>query len=649
MTSSNIKKLCFISFILLLSFFVNLSKTKALTVNSVDLDLGELAPGWNINETWTYTFTNEEKAKNYSHMSAYNDKLYVFIYDKKFTKSNEYQYGYQSDSQALKVNIYNLDRSNSRFVYSSSTSWNGNCFAENYVIWSSYDFILPFPDVSEVFNTTLEKFSDSTSQDNILFTINTFKNLFDDMPFLILYNKSQGIYILYTPNGTDIYGDGTGSYGGSDTFNWRAENGTIYAFGGLSFKHFDTITHSQITTALNSLKDDIDNNNISTNQSFGGYGPQASFVPIYHSNGDSINLVNSQWTITWNGTSYPDKIPTLYENLMLSDYEKYFFYSDIVKTVRVHFTVPEIANQNGFLNYRIVTKEGSINSPWIYIKYSDSEELESNNSFNNAVGSEFSENYLDSVSLKPTAESGYLEIDISSMNPQENNILTLYLKSEYITNIEIIKYSEYDDDQKGVEVKKDVDGKTLYIIDNKKCDYFKLEYRLEQENNSIINYNLRTNNVTNYFVFDRPKTFVYDTLHGFYDEYDTFEEDSDRYEETLPDDKFTVTQYNTKAYLYISTALAQDKLRLKLLSGDDYVIDYVCVKNGDESLLNKQLTLEEYSDNSQSFLNSLSLYTLEFSSVFSYLFNGLDPFIQMAIISLFIIFIITSVIIMARK
>lgn len=258
-------------------------------------------------------------------------------------------------------------------VYDSSISYYGSSWNKDYSKFKFYyqsekiDVPTIFPDVTSGYNSVLEKFSDSTSQDNILFTINTFKELFDDMPFLILYNKSWGIQILYTPNGTNIYGDGVGSTGGSDTFNWRAENGTIYKFDGLGFKHFDTVTHSEITTALNSLKDDIDNNNISTNQSFGSSGPQADFVPIYHSEVDLIYLKDPQWTITWNGTSYPGIIPTLNSSLKVGIY----IFDDTVDVsqvnaptrLKVHFD--NVSVEKFIADYSYGVNHNYINAPWV--------------------------------------------------------------------------------------------------------------------------------------------------------------------------------------------------------------------------------------------------------------------------------------------
>lgn len=301
-------------------FIFNSSANAEIINGQAHLQFDRIENPFGLTASTPYTFTEEELSKNYQHISIANNQLYVFFYDEPFTYDSETN-TYSSVRQSLKVNKY--DYTDGNFAYANSVTWSGSNFSETNVIWSSYSLNDvaedTFPNVSKNYNDLLQKINNSPqSLENLQFLINTFLKEIYDVPFAIFYHSGFGIKILYTPDGLGIVGNGNGLSGGG--FNYSADSGSenLYSFD-LPYKDFESIDQNELLSLIVQLDEDINTDNISTNNSFGGFSPENDFVLVWYMASDYIFIENNQWgDLIWDDQKYLDSIPCLSYKLDLN-------------------------------------------------------------------------------------------------------------------------------------------------------------------------------------------------------------------------------------------------------------------------------------------------------------------------------------------
>lgn len=604
---------------------------------------------WGLTEYYEYELTDEELSKKYQHISIQGSQLYVFYYDKQFTldlKTNNYT----SENQALSVNKYNYDSTTKKFVFSSKTNWNGSSFNEKNVIWSSDPFIEinDFFNVDNLYNSVVDKIKlNSEIKDNLDYLISELKEKISDT-FVIAYSESWGISVFFTKNTNEIW---------FDKNNWKSKE--FICKSNFPFQKIEELTKEQINEFINNLRKTIDENGFLGNGSYGSTSIANNFVMVYYSKNENIEIKNNIYAknFTWNDKEYKDMLPVLYESPSLSSYifDEMLNIRNNNVPKKLIFNFKKSSAETFNVVYEYGVHHAYINSPYLVMNNSEDSVNNKIYELNNYCSSGEDcygqyKGFLNIANSFSAEDTFSLIVDIPdpSIIPETRNEIKIYFEFDIPFTYEYVYENNMTDlnftNKYGVaffpKMKKvctDVDISEIYSPFYLTLDDSDFRFTAPFQ---AARYNYDTKS---FDVVDEPlvvvpiqeKTWKYDY----------------KFKSNQLNDILIIRNPKVKENTFANIKYDSNLFDYQILETENDRIKYINPNTCEEieGSLPPSLNEKNIFDSSLEFIDRIAEYIKSFFELVSYFFNKLPEIAKTAIISLLIIYIICSIILMARK
>lgn len=638
-----------------LIFFLSCGKVSALQYNQIEIDFSKIENPWGISDIHTFEVPEDVlQSKNY-HINISPSNEFIFWYYNKQFYLNEETGLYECENQKINLKIYLFNSETNEFYYSSDFSYTGTKIdkKDSNIIYSTYNFLAKtnFPNWTYQYKKVKELLEKNPSyKANLEYFIQALKDA--KFTFIITIDLNGKIHPIISKNNNEFklnYND------------LQYSESIIYLNNGSNILQNDNYNISDLTkefvdSYVLDVRDNFDNLTKMTLAIPFWSAPKNGFdsnIVLYSSFSDTIDFNNIAIFIEIEDHTYvydifaptTIRVPTFDKYYSFLDiaipegFERTILYHDKIKSAKFYFDIPD---QNElFLEYHIFSKDNTNFFHPVYHFYdTETQKWEYSNDFSDSITyySSFRSKIFDGFSVKPSIKNGYFYVDVSSGSSD----IYVDIKSDYITRVELEFYN--DDDIDGVTTEKK-QGYTCYNIETKKINQFNLHFKIPQnfEGDYYLNYILSPYSGNKNFT--PPKIFVYDGLRDQYDKLEPFSKKKNMYTQTFPLESYDFSKNNTKAYINVDLDVVDFDLKL-CVKPDKYVLDYTIEKRSDKE---KPKDMSDYISDAKKFLVDMGDYIKEFFMLIRLFFTKLNPIIQSAIISIFIVFIMCCVIIMARK
>lgn len=627
-------------------------KVNAAASNQVLLDFSNVSNPWNLADKINFTLPSEvENKKFHINMNASGSELIVWIYDKEVTIDGD---NLLSEEQNYYLKVYKYDSNSNSFVYDHDwTHYNKTSVEKFQLLYSNYTIVekTKFPNWSYQYNKAKQNLdSISVYKTRIEYLIKKLKDF--NYKFVITIDLQNRIHPIISLEDSEFFYNKI-----YKKFNQKV----IYLNNANTELQNDFYALEDLTTEfVDSYVQDISDNFDKFNRG-GCYGSQCGSLPggsynagifdnldenivLYSSFSDTFTFQNQLDPIVIDSIPFVSVFPTFstfYNYFELApdvNFKRTILYHDTVKTARFYFDIPN--NSNVFLEYHAFSSDGSnIYAPIYHFLDEETGEWEYDNPFGELTFSKsFRSKIFDNVSAKPTLKNGYIEFDVSFGTSD----ILVDMKSDYITKIELEYYNRPEEDKFVSE--KDLDGYHCYDIKAKNLEEFNLNFKIPRDTKDFLDYRLFAINQTD--TFNRPYIAIYNALTMQYDKSTIFEDNPQKlYTQIIPGSHFSFQHYHTKGYINVDTTSAKSDLRL-CVNSTDYITDYNYKLH---EKTDEEKSVGDWLSDVNKFLSDSTLYIKEFFGIIAYFFNSLNPIIKTAIIGLFIVFVMSCIILIARK
>lgn len=643
--TKNLNKILIIVFAIFLFFGVT-EKTYAVSENQIEIDFSKINNPWNLNEKILFTIPTDFLSRNFVHISVNSSgkELLLYSYDYELSESNNKLVS--SIKQNIYLKVYHYDTSISNFKFDHNWTFENVTSIDYYpVVYSNYDLLLPtkFPDWTYQYEY-IKKIFDADSykkeiMEKLIIKLNEKK-----CKFIITMGTDERFYIKIAKKNEEFNLD-------YKTVSFSSDLYTLNNASGLSsgdLFYLNELTEEKIDEWLNSFDNEKEKVPLGTlGTPFWDY-PVNGFdtnIVLYSNFNNFLQIENIEENIKIKDKEFINGLvatfDTFYNYFTIDTGDKEYIYNKSIN-FSDYSEVGWKYNVNGDLIFNLqfettIEDWNNLGSPYLEIIGNDG---------NTQIINIFEEGFIPS-------ENGFIRgnIKIDLLNVKTMKIVWDTINSYSIANIKIkTNYSLTENfipkNNGGNLIKVPMNNNFgIYLIPKTKGTtnfsniYLKGKYDIETRNYefpdkdkeyTIIDKKIDyTNNIYQYMAY-------YDELENI-----TFLVNKN-YEQENPNNEEYYIQFDSEKFAYVIKETPNSEVSIENPNTGEN-IDFPIDDNIEE-----EKNIEDYLNDTKKFLNNIKKYNKEFLGLFQYLFNSFNSTIRAALIGLFIVFVVCSIILIAR-